>query len=453
MVKRPSVVIVGSGFGGMQAAQSLAGSDADVLLIDRHNYNTFVPLLYQVATAQLDPGQVAFPIRTLLRRFSSRRRHVPVRFLQADVLRIDLGHRVVETANAAIAYDYLVIATGSRTRSLGVPGVDDYGFALHTLDDAIALRNQILNCFEQAMHQPDLRLRLELLTIVIVGGGATGVEMAGALMEMVRGPLRRDFPELDWRQVRVLMVQSGDRLLPDLPANLGHYTCRRLRRLGVEVYLNTRVEQVLPTAVCLSDGQTLPASTVIWTAGVEAEKPDSSEPIPTMMNGKLVVRPTLQLLEHPRIYALGDAAYIEQNGQPLTGVAPEALQAGVAIARNIKRQIRGQNPSIFRYFNKGRLAIIGCYAGVGQIGPVALTGVLAWCMWLAVHVVYLPGFRNRLFVVLSWVQTYLLGDRPARYSVSVSESRSAPHLSAQRLKHPSAPHLTPPHEADGARLP
>lgn len=435
MVRRPSVIVVGSGFGGMQAAQSLANSGADVLLIDRQNYNTFVPLLYQVATAQLDPGHIAFPIRTLLRRLA-RRDRFPVRFLKDEVLRVDVGKQLVETSDAAIAYDFLVIATGSQTRSLGVPGVDDYAFALRTLDDAIALRNRILDCFEQASRKSDPLRRQELLTFAIVGGGATGVEMAGALIEMVRGPLRRDFPTIDRKQVRVLMVQAGDRLLPDLPAKLGHYTNRCLRRLGVEIYLGVRVNQVMPHAVHLSDGQTIPTATVMWTAGVEAEKPDSSEPIPTLMNGKLVVRPTLQLLEHNRIYVIGDVAYIEQNGKPLTGVAPEALQAGVAVARNIKRQIRGKDPTAFHYFNKGRLAIIGCHSGVGQIGPFALTGFIAWLMWLVVHVAYLPGFRNRLFVLLSWLQTYLLGDRPARYIVS-SESAARRHVAPHDAKEPS----------------
>ncbi|MGJ3246671.1 MAG: NAD(P)/FAD-dependent oxidoreductase [Elainellaceae cyanobacterium] len=414
MQRRPQVVIIGSGFGGMQAAQSLAGSGANVLLIDRKNYHTFIPLLYQVATAQLDPEHVAFPVRTLLRRFLPRRHQaIQIRFLMANVTRINMQARLIETDRGAIPYDYLVIATGSQPQFLGIPGADDYAFTLKTLNEAIALRNQILTCFEKASSESDPILRQQALTFAIVGGGPTGVEMAGALIEMIRGPMPRDYPTLVPSDVRVIMLQAGDRLLPGLPDQLGDYTCKRLRNVGVQVHLQSKVSRVLPNAVHLQDGHVIPSATVIWAAGVEAEAPETSDRLPTINKGKLVVRSTLQVLEHDQIYAIGDVSYVEQDGVPLAGVAPEALQAGVAVARNIKRQIRGKFPKPFRYFNKGRLAIIGCGSGVGKIGPFMLTGAIAWFMWLAVHVVYLPGFRNRLMVLLSWLQTYVLGDRPS----------------------------------------
>lgn len=416
MHKSPCVVIVGAGFGGLQAAQSLANSGADVLLIDINNYHTFVPLLYQIATGQLEPEQIAYPIRTILRRFSLRRHNQTpkVQFLMAEVQRIDFSAQIVETDRSVIPYDFLVLATGSRTQFLGIPGASNYAFSMRTLEEAVALRNHIFSCFEQAAQESDLLRRQQLLTFAIVGGGPTGVEMAGAFVEMLRGRLRQDYPNLDLRQARLILVQSGDRLLADLPKKLGVYTYNRLRQLGVEVYLQTRVSQVTPGVMHLENNQEIPAATIIWTAGLEANSPATSGELSRATKGKLLVHPTLQLLEQPNVYAVGDLAYVEKNGNPLTGVAPEALQQGVAVARNIKQQLRGKSPKPFSYFNKGRLAIIGCYSGVGKIGPFAFTGFLAWLMWLGVHLVYLPGYRSRLLVLLTWLHSYLLGDRAVR---------------------------------------
>lgn len=428
MGKSDRVVIVGAGFGGFQAAQSLADSGAEVVLVDRNNYHTFVPLLYQVATAQIEPAQIAYPIRTILRRSPN------VRFLRAEVTQVDFTAQTIETDSFVIPYDYLVLATGSRTQFLGVPGASEYTFSMRSLEEAVALRNHILRCFEQATQETEPLQRQQLLTFAIVGGGPTGVEVAGALVELIRGPLRRDYPMLDLRQVRIVLLQSSDRLLADLPKKLGDYTSKRLRRIGVEVYLHTRVEQVTQEEVYLQDGQVISAATTIWTAGQEASVPRLSGDVAAANKGKLIVRPTLQLLERSNVYAIGDVAYIEQNGKPLTGVAPEALQQGVAVARNLKRQLRGKTPQPFRYFNKGRLAIIGCYSGVGKIGSVAFTGFLAWFMWLGVHLVYLPGFRNRLLILLTWVHGYILGDRPIRLilpAVSAS-SRSRQLLKAKK---------------------
>lgn len=410
----PRVVVIGAGFGGLQAAQSLANAGIEALLIDCNHYHTFVPLLYQVAMAQLEPAQVAYPLRSAVRR-SPRQ----LRFLMAEVQRVDFNQRWIETDSAIIPYDFLVLATGSQTKYLGVPGANDYALPLQTLEQAIALRHRILACFEQATQTSNPEQRQRLLTFAIVGGGATGVEVAGALTELVQSALLKDYPLLDRREVRVLLVQAGDHLLPDLPEKLGRYAHQRLRRMGVEVYLQAKVERVTQDTVFLQSGHTIAASTVIWTAGVEAALPEVSE-VPSQKAGKLEVRPTLQLLNHPEVYTIGDLAYVEQDGKPLTGVAPEALQQGVAAAKNIRRQMQGQRLKPFRYFDKGRLAIIGNYAGVGQIGAVPLTGFLAWLMWLGVHLVYLPGFRNRLYVFLAWIQNYLLGDRAVRLILSRS---------------------------------
>lgn len=420
----PRVVIVGAGFGGMQAAQSLAGSGADVLLIDRNNYNTFVPLLYQVAAAQIEPEKIAYPVRTILRGATN------IRFLQADVKRVDFTHRIVETDNAVIAYDYLVLATGSQTQFLGVPGAAKHAFSLRTLEEAVALRNHIFRCFEQAAQDPDPVRRQRLLTFVIVGGGPTGVEMAGTLVELKRA-LRRDYPGLDLRDMQIVVVQSGDRLLANLPDRLGHYTARRLHQLGVKVHFHTRVSRVTAETVEFQTGSVLPAGTIVWAAGLEAAPPETAVVTQTACKQKLKVRQTLQLIDDAHVYAIGDVAYAEQNGKPLTGVAPEALQQGVAVARNLRRQIRGRSPKPFHYFNKGRLAIIGGYSGVGKIGPWLLTGFLPWLLWLSVHLVYLPGFRNRLLVLLSWLHVYGLGDRPVR--LILSDASSIP-----QAKHPQS---------------
>ena len=413
------VVIIGAGFGGLQATKSLANSGADVLLIDRNNYHTFVPLLYQVATGQLEPEYIAYPIRTILRRFSFLRNKPKVEFLMAEVEQIDFSRQTVETDSCVITYDFLVLATGSRTQFFGVPGASEYAFSMRTLEEAIAIRNHIFSCFERAIQESDSSRRQQLLTFTIVGGGPTGVEVVGAFVEMLRGHLRRDYRTL-LQQVRLILVQSGDRLLADLPKKLGTYTYKRLHQLGVEVYLQTKVTRVTFESLHLQNNEVIPTATVIWTAGLEAN-PTISEEVSLANKGKLLVHPTLQLLEQPNVYAIGDLAYVEQNGKPLTGVAPEAVQQGVAVARNIQREFRGKSPEHFSYFNKGRLAIIGCYSGVGKIGAFAFTGCLAWLMWLGVHLIYLPGYRSRLLVLLTWLYTYLLRDRSVRLILSVKE--------------------------------
>lgn len=403
--QRPRIVIVGAGFGGFQAAVSLAGADAEVLLVDRHNYHTFIPLIYQVATAQLEPSLVSYPVRTLLRGRN-------VRFLQAQVERVDFHHKLVATEHGPISYDYLVLATGTQASYHGVSGAREHAFTLKTLGDAIALRQHILSRFELALTAADEGHRRQLLSFVIVGGGPTGVELAGALAELLRGPFRRDFPELA-HQWRLVLVQSGSGLLQAFPQRLGNYAHRQLERLGVDVRLNRRVQQISPSGVELPE-ETIATETVIWAAGTQATHPDLLQPVEDTRKGKLQVQDTLQLSRWPNVYAIGDLAYFEQNGQPLSGVAPEALQQGVTVARNLRRQLQKQPPQPFRYLNKGRLAIVGGYGGVGKIAGVPFGGFLAWLMWLGVHLVYLPGYRNRLLVLLSWMQNYLLRDRAVR---------------------------------------
>jgi NADH dehydrogenase len=260
---------------------------------------------------------------------------------------------------------------------------------------------------------PDDAERQRLMTFTVVGGGATGVEVAGAMAEWLRGTIRRDFPELtNWG--RILLVQSGAGLLQEFSQRLGNYTHRHLASLGVEVQLNTQVAHVSGTQVKLSNDEAIATATVVWAAGVEAAVPEMAQPVAQPAQGKLAVQETLQVVGRHNVYAIGDVAYFEHSGQRLAGVAPEALQAGVTVARNLRRQLRGEAPQAFNYLNKGRLAIIGGYGGVGRVAGINFGGFIAWLMWLLVHVTYLPGYRSRLLVLLTWVQNYVMGDRAVR---------------------------------------
>ena len=408
MKKYPRVVIVGAGFGGLQAAQSLANADVEVILIDRNNYYTFIPLLYQVATAQLSPEQVAVPIRNFFRGCSN------VSFLQAEVRQIDFVAKVIQADDRTLSYDYLVLATGSRSQFFGIQGAKNTAFPLKNLSHAINLRNHLLNCFEQGERESDYERRKQLLTVAIVGGGATGVELAGALVELVTNVLQKDYPRLNPQDITLILLQSGDRLFKEFPKSLGEYTAKKLRRLEVKVMLQSRVSQVSSDGFELDDGTYFPAATVIWAVGVEGAIPRSFPFLQTEIQGKISVLPTLQVADYPKVFAIGDLAGIKT----LSGVAPEALQQGVYVASAIKRQLQGKPLKPFNYFNKGRLAIIGCYSGIGQIGKLKLTGFFPWLFWLAIHVVYFPDWRNRLMILFTWLHNYIFRDRAMRLILS-----------------------------------
>ncbi|MGF1514528.1 MAG: NAD(P)/FAD-dependent oxidoreductase [Elainellaceae cyanobacterium] len=402
-VSRPKVVVVGAGFAGLSTIRRLARTGAEVLLIDINNYHTFVPLLYQVATGFIRPGVIAYPIRKILRRYES------VRFLRGTVTQVDFASRALDVDGLSLNYDYLVLATGSQTRFLKVPGAPHYTFPLRTLTDAVALHQHVLRCIEQAAIGY-IDEREALLTFVVVGGGPTGVEMAGALNEFINETVIKDHPEIGHLRARVLLIQSGDRLLTGLPAPLGSRTASYLRRRGVKVQFNTRVEAVSSEAVTLDDGSTLPTATVVWAAGVSANPPAADS---VKQAEKIVVRPTLQLHEHPNVYAIGDVSEVEAGD--LAGVAPEALQQGKTVADNICRQMAGEEPQAFKYFNKGRAAIVARNAGVAHLlGRIPVSGVLGWLTWLLVHLYYLPGLTNRLSLLVSWLRDYIKRDRAHR---------------------------------------
>lgn len=429
-LKRQRVVIVGAGFGGLWAARAFSGSPVEVLLISRNNYHTFLPLLHQVAAAELEPEEIVYPVRKWLRKLPN------VRFAMAQVKQIDLESKFVETDNCLIPYDFLILATGSAPKFFGVAGAAEYAFALKTLEQAIALRNHIIDCFEQAAQSPNESRRRSLLTFTIVGGGATGVELAGALAELIYENLVKDYSRLDLGKVRLVLLQAGDSLLPDLPKHLRTYAKAQLRKKGVEVYLQARVSEVTKEAVHLQDG-IIATETVVWTAGVRGnsllgELPTNSD--------RVTVLPTLQVPGHPQVYAIGDLASVKQDGVTLPMLAPVAIAQAKSVVHNIMRQIEGQNPLPWRYQHKGTMVIIGRHTAVLHAGKLTLTGFPAWILWLVIHLVNLLGFRNRLVVLINWVWGYLWRDRPFRIILplnSAATSKSNKSNSAQSLTHNS----------------
>jgi NADH dehydrogenase len=402
------VAVVGAGFGGLWAARSLARSPVDAVLIDRQNYHCFLPLLYQVAAAELEPEEIAYPVRSILRTLPN------VRFVLADVIRVDLDRRVLETDGPAIPYDFLILATGSVSHFFGVPGAVEYAFPLKTLEQGMALRSRILSCFERAALEPDAERRRQLLTFIIVGGGPTGAEFAGALTELIRGPLAKDFPGLDFREVRVILLEAVDGLLPGQPERLRAYALARLSRMGVEVHLRATVSRITREAVLLKDGSSVPGETVVWTAGVRGDPLAQAWGLPVGRGGRVAVLPTLQLSGHPEVYVIGDLAYIEEDGRSLPMLAPVAMQQAVAAVRNIGRQIAGQAPEPFHYRDPGTMVVIGRNAGAVHVRGRSFTGFIAWVLWLGVHLVKLIGFRNRILVLVNWAWDYLFYERAVR---------------------------------------
>jgi NADH:ubiquinone reductase (H+-translocating) len=411
---RPRVVIVGGGFGGLACARALDGADVDVLLLDARNYHLFTPLLYQVATALLDPSDIAYPFRTVFRRSAN------VRFRQARVTGVDFdAKRLTVTGGDTIAYDQLVLATGSANAYFGNPELAERTIGMKALDEAMRLRNHVLSCLERAAQCADPAERAEWLTFVIAGGGPTGVEYAGALAELLDMVLGRDFPELAPGSGRVVLVEGADRLLGAFHPKLGAYAADTLRDRGVEVRLSTLVKEATETAAVLST-TTIPARTIVWSAGVGPTDPlpDKEEGVERSRSHRLEVDPYLRL--RPDVYAIGDVASVQSppgagNGGELPMLSPPAMQEGRYVARAIRQSGRLDRP--FRYRDKGTMATIGRRAAVAQVGPVRLRGFLGWITWLVVHLYYLIGFRNRAAVLASWGWDYLRRDRPIRLIV------------------------------------
>jgi NADH:ubiquinone reductase (H+-translocating) len=405
----PRVVVIGAGFGGLWAVRTLAKKPCDVMVIDRNNYHTFLALLYQVAAAELEAEEIAYPIRSIFRNLPS------VDFALAHAGRVDVEKRVVETDNQCFSYDYLILATGSVSHSFGIRGVGDHAFFLKTLEEGVALKNHIVCCFERAAGRIHRSADHGALTFVIVGGGATGVEYAGALSELIHGPMVNDYRNIDFRSVRIILLEGTDRLVGSMPPSIRSYTLERLSQMGVEVRLKTRVMEVTPESVVLDGGEAIPTQTVVWTAGVRGEPLASLSGIPTGGDGRVSVLPTLQIPAHPEIYVVGDLARIDANGQALPMVAQVAIQSAVAAAENIGRQIDGQEPLPFRYRDRGSMITIGRNTAGVAMGSRTYTGFFAWLLWLVIHLFNLIGFRNRIMVLINWAWDYLLYERAVRF--------------------------------------
>ncbi len=407
---RPRVVIIGAGFGGLNAARALTDKDVDVLIIDRNNYHGFWPLLYQVATAGLEPESVAYPVRAIVRSSSN------IGFMMADVQRVDFRHKVVYTGAADVPYDYLIIAAGSANNYFGNDTLADHTYGLKDLDDAARLRSQVLANFEYAVSEQNPQVRRRLMTVVIVGGGPTGVELAGAYIELITHVLVRDYPMLDISEARVILVEAGDKLLAAFPESLRISALRRLQKMGVEVRLKTAVKTVEGDNVTFADASALEAATVIWAAGVRGAHLGDALDVKLARGARVPVEPTLNLPEHPDVFVIGDMAYLEgyKPGMAYPMVAPVAIQMGERAAKNILARTKRRPMKPFKYFDKGNMATIGRRAAVLDSFGIRLTGYLAWAGWLVVHLMFLVGFRNRVLVMFNWAYNYFTYDRGVR---------------------------------------
>jgi NADH:ubiquinone reductase (H+-translocating) len=402
------VLIVGAGFGGLNAARSLARENVQIAIVDRKNHHTFQPLLYQVATAGLSPGEIAAPIRSVFRGDKN------VVSLLEEVQDFDLERRVVKTSEQELPYDYLVVAAGATHAYFGHDEWEPYAPGLKTIEDALEIRRRVLLAFELAERQSVSGAAHDPLNFVVVGAGPTGVELAGTLAEITHHVLAHEFHSIDPRSATILLLEGGPRVLPAYPEDLSHSAEEQLRRLGVDVRTNTLVTQVEPGAVRY--GETRMVSPVIlWAAGVAASPLGKKLGTPCDRAGRVLVQSDLSLPGHPEVFVIGDlAAFKDETGKMLPGVAPVAIQEGKFVAKMIRRDLQREPRQHFKYWDKGSLATIGRAAAVAQFGKIHISGFIAWLSWLFIHIFFLIGFRNRLLVFIQWAWSYVTYERGAR---------------------------------------
>ena len=419
--KAPHVVVLGGGFGGLYVARGLAGTPVRITVVDRRNHHLFQPMLYQVATAGLNPSDIASPIRSLLRKQKN------TEVLLAEAVSVDVGGRLVHLGDGgSIGYDYLIVATGARHSYFGNDHWESLAPGLKSLEDALEIRRRVLIAFELAEREPDPVRRHAHLTFVVVGGGPTGVEMAGAVAEIRRYALRRDFRHIDPAEATVMLLEGGPRLLPSYPESLSDEAKRELRRLGVEVRTETMVTEIRPGSVSAA-GWTIPTQTVVWAAGNTASPLLKSLGTPLDRSGRALVEPDCTIPGHPEVFVLGDAAaYEHQESGTLPGICPVAIQMGQYTARIIEGDLAGRPRRAFRYWDKGQLAVIGRGQAVADIWRLHFGGLLAWLIWIFVHIFFLIGFRNRLLVLIQWAWSYLTYSRGARIITEEIHPRIAP---------------------------
>jgi NADH dehydrogenase len=465
----PRVVIVGAGFGGLNAAQALAKAPVQITVIDRANYHTFQPLLYQVATAGLSPGEIAAPIRSILRSDKN------VQVLMAEVTGFDLARRIVKTSEADIPYDYLIVAAGAGHSYFGHDDWEPYAPGLKTIEDALEIRRRVLLAFELAERQASTGETAAQLNFVVVGGGPTGVELAGTLAEICRHALTHEFRSIDPARTHILLLEGGPRVLPAYAEDLSRSAQEQLNRLGVEVRTSTIVTQIEPGAVYTGNTR-LPATVILWAAGVAASPLGKSLGAPIDRAGRVLVEPDLSLPGHPQVFVIGDlAALKDEHGKMLPGVAPVAIQQGRFVAKLIRQELESNNKAVappfsrpsreepalsersepkggdfdsrsrprpaFHYWDKGSLATIGRAAAVAEFGRIHISGFIAWLSWLFVHILFLIGFRNRLLVFIQWAWSYVTYERGARL---ITGSTYLPGWTADQHPDPAQPDAVHP---------
>jgi NADH dehydrogenase len=435
----PHVLIIGGGFGGLFAAKALRRANVRITLLDRTNHHTFQPLLYQVATAGLNPADIAMPIRRVLRGQKN------ATVLLADVTRIDVADKCVHTAEGdEIRYDYLLLATGATHSYFGHPEFEEFAPGLKTVDEGLLIRQRIFMAFEEAERETDPKKLDALLTFVVVGAGATGVEMSGAIAEISKRTLADEFRRFDPGRARVLLVEGGPRVLAAYSEKSSARAARSLDKLGVEVRLNARVNKVDADGVLIGD-ERVPAKTVIWAAGVAGSPLARTLGVPLDKQGRVLVSRDLTVPGHEEIFVVGDLAHVEQDGDTtVPGVAQGAMQGGVIAAKNILASIAGAPRTDFVYRDKGSMATIGRAAAVAEIWGAKLSGYLAWLAWLAIHIMFLIGFKNRLLVLMQWAWSYFTYDRGSRLIHGTVHARAveAPALPSQRVRSTASPSST-----------
>jgi len=412
--ERKRVVIIGAGFGGLFVARHLADTDVDVVLIDRNNFHTFIPLIYQVATCGLGVEDVTYPLRKIFRQNKN------IDFMMGEVTNVDHGTQqvtvITESLQEKVPYDYLVVAVGSVTNYFGDEDLKKRAFGLKTITDAVQLRNHVLKMFEDADKTDDTELRDALMTMVVVGGGPTGLETAGAMYELYDDVLRNEYRHLEGAPMRVVLVEMQDKLLGPYPERLQRSAKAQLESIGVETRLGNSVEEFGENYVRLADGTVIPTHTLIWATGVKASPFAQKLDVELAKNGRIPVEPTMEIIGRSNAYALGDVAYLEQeDGTPYPELIPVAQQQAKLLAKNILQRAKGQPQASFEYFDKGTMATIGRSRAVAYVfNRIQLTGFIAWISWLGLHLITLMGFRNRVSVFLNWLWSYIVYDRTSR---------------------------------------
>jgi NADH:ubiquinone reductase (H+-translocating) len=414
--KTPHIVVLGAGFGGLTFCQQFKNREARVTLVDRTNHHLFQPLLYQVATAGLSAPEIAQPIRSILSD------HNNVTVLMDEVVDLDLDKREVALKTKRLPYDYLVLALGGRNNYFGHPEWEEFAPGLKTINDAVRIRSRVLMGFETAENTDNHAERTRLMTVIIIGGGPTGVELAGAFGELARYVLVRDFQHIDPTQAKIILIEGGPRILSHMPEDLSASALRQLKKIGVQVRTGTQVKAIRKGEVELANGEILQGENILWAAGVSATPLTQKLGVELDRAGRVKVNPDLSLPGHPEVFAIGDLALVlQEDGKPVPGVSPGAIQMGQHVAEIIDNEIARLpvQRAPFKYWDKGTMATIGRSKAVAQVGPLKMSGLIAWFAWLGLHLVFLIGFRNKIAVMIDWMYSYFAYKRGARIITSV----------------------------------